>query len=113
MSDKKPTVLRRLLRIEPGISLGQWAYDRVTNNAGLLTSAFGGAVMYALGLITDWARAVGPMGIGGVAIAATLAIWIGLSAAQNQRAKAAVRKAEAAAITKWKEEVDTINPLEK
>lgn len=111
MAVQKIGALQRLLKIEPGISLVQWAYDRVTNNATLFTSVLGGAVMYALGLITDWVRAMGPMGIGGVVIATTLTIWIGLSVAQSQRASFKRKRVEAAMLEKWMEQIDHFNPL--
>lgn len=52
----------RLVGIEPGVSLGQWAYDRVTQNWGTITALFvsGGGMSYLAG-ITAWLQAWGPI----------------------------------------------------
>ncbi|WP_072372688.1 hypothetical protein [Hyphomicrobium sp. NDB2Meth4] len=102
----------RLLRIEPGISIGQWVYDRVANNWDRLGAAFlaGGGMSY-LASITDWMVAWGPLGVGAAGLSAALTVWVGLALASSLRAKAKIRQAEAAAIDKWKQEVDSINPL--
>ena len=56
------SLLRRVLRIEPSISLGQWAYDRAANNwqAIILFFGGGGGLTY-LAVITEWTSAWGPI----------------------------------------------------
>ena len=112
MSPQKPNALQRLLRIEPGISLGQWAYDRATENWERIVALFvaGGGMSY-LASITEAVRPWGPLGIGVAGLLSAMTAWISLGLAQSFRAKAALRKAEGAAITKWHGENDTVNPL--
>ncbi len=104
--------INRLLRIEPGISLGQWAYDRIANNWERIVAAFiaGGGMSY-LASITDWMAKWGPFGIGAAGLAAALSTLVGLAWASSLRAQAKVRSAEAVAVEKWKERVDDVNPL--
>jgi hypothetical protein len=74
----------RLIRYEPGISLGQWAYDRIASNWDRLVAIFVGVGgMSYLASITDWIKDWGPAGIGAIGIVSALIIWIGLSWAQN------------------------------
>jgi hypothetical protein len=102
----------RLLRIEPGISIGQWAYDRIANNWDRLLAVFiaGGGMTY-LAAITDWMKAWGPFGIGASALGAMIVVWVGLAWASSLRATAQLRRAGTSALEKWKERVDTVNPL--
>lgn len=106
-----PTWLQRILRWEPGIALSQWIYDRIANNWAKIVSFGGGAVMLYLATITEWLRALGPAGIGGVAILTMLLTWLAIAGGQLLRSKARVRREEAFALQKWKDQVDTINPL--
>ena len=107
-----PEWLRKLLRIEPGISLAQWAYDRIANNWDRLVAVFiaAGGMTY-LAHITEWMAAWGPVGVGSAGLAAALAVWVGMAWADSLRAKALARRAEAAAIERWRDRVDTVNPL--
>lgn len=102
----------RILRIEPGVSLGQWAYDRIANNWDRFVAAFiaGGGMTY-LASITDWMAKWGPLGLGAAGLAAALAVWIGMALASSLRAKARIRQIEASAVEKWKDQVDSVNPL--
>ena len=103
----------RLLRIEPGISLGQWAYDRIANNWERLVALFVGAGgMSYLAWITTWLKSYGPVGVGGVGLLSGLILWSGLAWAQCLRAKAEERRSRARALEKWRDQVDGINPLE-
>jgi hypothetical protein len=107
-------LVSRILKIEPGISLGQWIADRITHNWNSLVSIFVGlGGMSYLGLLTDWVRAWGPVGVGGIGLFSALLMWIGLSWAQLLRDRAEERRARAKAIEKWKDEVDSINPMEE
>lgn len=112
MPPSKLPLLQRILKIEPGISLGQWAFDKVIGNWERVSALFvaGGGMSY-LAFITEAVRPWGPLGIGAVGMLSALTAWIGLGAAQNFRGKAALRRAESAALTKWQERVDTTNPL--
>lgn len=111
MAERKNWFLR-VVRWEPGISLGQWIYDRIANNWDRLVALFVGAGgMSYLASITEWLKAWGPVGIGAVGIGSALIIWIGLAWAQSIRAQARRRHAETYAIQKWEENVDDFNPL--
>lgn len=74
------TWYQRLLKIEPGVSLSQWAADRIYNNWERLAllSVGGGTMTYAA--IKDWVWNLGPLGwvsaffIG--VIATLLAVWL-------------------------------------
>ncbi len=104
--------LLRVFKIEPGITLGQWAYDRVSNNWDKIIAIFvGGGGMTYLAAITEWIKVWGPFGIGAAGLLSVLIIWIGLSFAKSIRAGAALRRAQSEATNKWKQEVDDINPL--
>lgn len=69
-----PKWLERLFRIEPGISLYQWAVDRITGNWDRLLNIAGASVMTYLGAITDWVRDWGPFGLGLAFLGALLLI---------------------------------------
>jgi hypothetical protein len=109
---KKRTLYERFTRLDTDVSLSQWAYDRIAGNWQTLVAVFvaGGGMTY-LAAITDWAHAWGPLGIGAVGLAAALAVWIGLALGASIRAKATLHKAHTTAIEKWKEQVDSVNPL--
>lgn len=109
---EKRNLFQRLLRIEPGIALGQWIYDRIVNNWVLLTAVFGGSLMSALAAVSEFLKPYGPFGIGVVALFFILLIWVVVSWITLIRAKAGVKRVEASAIEKWKQQVDGINPLE-
>lgn len=102
----------RFLRIEPGISFGQWLYDRIANNWDRLVAVFiaGGGMTY-LAAITDWMAAWGPLGVGAVGLTSVLATWLTLAGAARMRASAQLRRAQASAVEKWKDQVDTVNPM--
>jgi hypothetical protein len=82
-------LLRRVLRWEPGITLGQWLYDRIANNAGaIIAYVGGGGLMYYLGSITAWAHDFGPLGWALIAIAAIFAVsgsWALMEGARSRR----------------------------
>jgi hypothetical protein len=106
-----PNWLRVLLRWEPGISLAQWAYDRIANNWTRIVSLGGGAAMIYLSTITGWLSALGAAGIFGASVLTVIVIWLGIAAAQVLRIKVRTQKAELDAFNKWKEQVSQINPL--
>lgn len=113
MAAKKEDLLRRILRIEPGIALGQWLYDTIAANWPRLVTLFvaAGGMTY-LSAITDWAAALGPAGIGLLVITTVLVANILISLAQAMRAKARERNALASASATWVEKVDGVNPLD-
>ncbi len=104
---------QRILRIEPGLSLATWAYERIANNWHWLVAIFvaGGGMSY-LASATEWLSSWGPAGIGAVGLASALLTWLALAGASLWRAKALERRARAHAISQWKEQVDSFNPLE-
>lgn len=110
----KKSLFHKILRIEPGIALGQWVYDRITANSTALFSLFiaGGGMTY-LSFITAWAKQLGPAGIGMIALLSALISYYLLSLAQTNRATKRVQEATAQAISKWQSEVDQINPLDE
>ncbi len=109
---EKRNFLQRLLRIEPGIALGQWVWDRIANNLPLLTALFGGSVMSYLAAISEYFAPYGPFGIGAAALIFVLLIWLTLSLASLLLAKAGVRRAERDAVNRWRDVVHYVNPLE-
>ncbi len=113
MADNRNFLLR-LFHIESGISLGQWAYDRIANNWQSLVAIFVGlGGMSYLASISQAIAEVGPVAIGGIGLFSALTIWIVLAWAQYLRAKAQERQSIAAATEKWKEQVDAVNPLDR
>lgn len=108
-----PAFIRKILHIESGISLAQWIYDTLANNWPRLVALFiaGGGMTY-LSTITEWARSIGPAGIGGIVISTVLLTNLLLSKAQDFRAQARERNALASASTRWAETVDSVNPLD-
>lgn len=111
--EKKPNAIQRILQIEPGISLAQWAYDLVTNHWSRIVTLFvaGGGMTY-LSTITEWTRALGAAGIGLLVFATVLLANLLLSQAQAMRAKARERNALATASTSWIANSDAVNPLD-
>lgn len=109
---EKRKFFQRLLHIEPGIALGQWIYDRITNNWALLLAATGGTVMSVLAAVSEFLKPYGPFGIGAAAIIFALLVWLTLAASTLLFAKAGLKRAERSAVEKWKEQVETVNPLD-
>ncbi|MER9211631.1 hypothetical protein NKI54_06110 [Mesorhizobium sp. M0663] len=109
----KRNALQRLLRIEPGVALAQWAYDTAAAVGPRLAALFiaGGGMTY-LSAITDWTAKLGPVGIGAIGLSAALGTNLVLALAQAQRAKARERNAIATSTKDWIEHADNINPLE-
>ena len=111
--DKKPNAIQRLLRVEPGISLGQWVYDLVANNWTQMVAIFvaGGGMTY-LSAVTEWTAALGPAGVGAIGLLSALIAYIAISYAQLLRAKRRAQDTEARAIDHWQHQTDAINPLD-
>lgn len=106
-------IINRILKVEPGVSLGQWCYDRVTNNFAILTTIFIGAGgMSVLAIFTQWAKAWGPLVVGAIGLCTASVIFVVYSFVTYLQALSQVRKAEAEAIGNWRVVVDTINPLD-
>jgi hypothetical protein len=71
------TFLSRILRIEPGVTLGQWIYDRLANNWPLLSSTLGGgAVIVYTASITEWLKPWGPIAYATLGLGAALTIFV-------------------------------------
>lgn len=107
-----PNWLKNILKWEPGVSLAQWAYDRIANNLQTFVTVFaaGGGMTY-LGSITAWVAAWGPFGIGAAGLVSAMLTWVCLAIIASFRAKARLSEAHRAAIEKWKDRVDDVNPL--
>jgi hypothetical protein len=69
-------LLSRLFKIEPGVTLGQWVYDRITNNWVWLVAAFGGGGMSYLAAISEWIKPWGPVGYGAAGLGFGLLIYL-------------------------------------
>lgn len=114
MARDKRGFLYQLLRIEPGLSLVQWVYDRIANNWDRIATAFiaGGGMSY-LAAITDWSKAWGAVGVGIVGLTSAVVVYLTLSVGSVLRASAHLRRAKAVAIEKWRDVVDNINLLDQ
>lgn len=113
MRDRDRGFLATWAKIEPGVSLSQWLYERLSNNWALLLSLFGGGgVMSYFASITDWIVGYGPAAIWGTGIASALVAWIALSLVAWLLARASESRARATAVEQWKNQVDTVNPLD-
>jgi hypothetical protein len=103
---------QRLLRIEPGIALWQWGYDRIANNWQLLVATFAGlGGMSYLTAITDFMAPYGALGIGAVGIFFFLFIWLVLAWASGIRAKARLNRAQSTSMENWRHDADNIDPM--
>ena len=79
MAGQNINPIRRLLKIEPGISLGQWVWDKTPESwRNLVTGSVAAADMSYLASISAWVRPWGPVGYGAIAIVSTLTVLIGL-----------------------------------
>ncbi len=113
MSERKINPIRRLLKIEPGISLTQWAWDKIPETWRTpITGSVVGAGMSYLASITDWVQSWGPLGYGIIALLSAVVVFISISLFRYLMAGAAVRRATASATEKWKNIANTINPLD-
>lgn len=64
--------ISRVLKIEPGITVGQWAYDRIANNWGWIVALFGSGGMTYLATITEWLKPWGPIAYGAIALSTVI-----------------------------------------
>jgi hypothetical protein len=67
---------QRILKIEPGVSLGQWTLDRITNNWAALVGLVGGAAMTYLAAISAWLRPYAPVSWGLVGLISAFLIVV-------------------------------------
>ncbi len=88
-------LLARLFKIEPGVTLGQWLYDRITNNWAWLLAVFGGGGMSYLAAVSEWIKPWGPIGYGTVGLIAALLIYLILTHGYAAVGKARERNAQA------------------
>lgn len=100
----------RLLRIEPGISLGQWVYDRIVNNWAALVAFAGASMTYYFGVLTEWVRVLGPLGLWLIVLAAGLALWIIASTVGLLRSRAENNRAYKQALELWARPTEAVNP---
>lgn len=107
----KKRLYEQVLRIEPGISLGQWIYERLTNNWMLLLSLSGGSGMGYLASITTALEPYSPVVYGAIGLGAFFGVWVLAAFAGFLRAAAGKRRAERETIEKWTERVHAFNPL--
>ena len=71
----KRSLWERIAHLEPGITVGQWIYDRITNNWPWIVAIFGGGGMTYLASISEWLSQWGPVGYGAAGIVAAIALY--------------------------------------
>lgn len=103
---------RKLLRLEPGVSLGWWIYERSVAAFPVIASLSGGSMMGYWAAISDRLDAWGPIGWGAAGLASALLIWIVLALARLMGAVATERRSKAEAIREWGRKTDAVNPLD-
>jgi hypothetical protein len=107
------SLLRRILRIEPGVTLGQWIYDRFANNWQSIIALFLGlGGMSYLAAVTDWLRAWGPVAWGTIGLVSALIIAIGISLFSYLRSAKEAADARAIldkTVSKSPDRVNTLN----
>ena len=69
-------LFRQILKLEPGITVGQWCWDRITNNWATLVALLGGAGMSYLAAVSTWLRPYAPLSWGIVGLVACLLIAV-------------------------------------
>ena len=107
MAEQKPPLWRRVLA--PTL---QWAVTQITSNwTALVAVVSTSGLMTALAWMTDWTRALGPVGIGAVTLVTGAFIWCAVVWIQSQLAKIRERKAKTGALVDWQQRVDYVNPL--
>ncbi|MCZ8374384.1 MAG: hypothetical protein O9342_03315 [Beijerinckiaceae bacterium] len=79
MQAKNPNWLSRILRIEPGISLGQWFWDRLSSLWPLIVAAVGGGGMTISAAFTTWLDKWGYFGLTAVGVISALVILLAVS----------------------------------
>ncbi|MEP2757862.1 hypothetical protein [Parvibaculum sp.] len=104
--------LQRALKIEPGISLGQWIWDRIANNGQTIITLLGGGLMTYLAAVTDWLEPWGPVGYGAVGLVSAVFIAASISSIYAVFSWGKQRSANARATDRYYEAGDRINPLE-
>src|ERR1700755_3483815 len=92
-------VFRRILGWEPGISLGQWVYDKVVGNWALLSSLFGGGLMSYAAAVTEWIAPWGALGWGSIGLVSAILILLALSVSRYAYSVAESRRAQATYLT--------------
>ena len=106
-------LVRRILKLDSPITVGQWIYDRLSGNWVLIVSLLGGVSMTYLAKITEWIRPWGPVGWGVVGLSSALLLALLISLATLVIAQATKRRAEARAIVRWSEKTIGLNPMDK
>ena len=66
MAETKPSLWRRILKLDSPITVGQWVADRITNNWHWIVGFFAGGGMSYLASVTAWLRPWGPIGYGAI-----------------------------------------------
>ena len=87
--------ISRIFKIEPGVTLGQWVYDRIANNWTWIIGLFGGSGMSYLASISEWIKPWGAVGYGSVGLASFLLIYLILTYGYAAVGKARERSAQA------------------
>jgi hypothetical protein len=108
MAKQERGLFATVARIDPSISVGQWAYDRIIGNwAAIVTIASGGGMTY-LASITKWLNHYGPVAWGAVGIGSALVVALItyiMSIAKKYRANAYYLQESA-------KPTEHVNPLE-
>ena len=90
------TWLRKILRIEPGVSLAWFLVERawsIFSNWTVISGLLSGALMIYLSAITNWIASRGPAAVGGIGIATALAVSLSISRIRLWAARRATEKA--------------------
>lgn len=111
--EAKKTVVGRVGEADPVFSMAQRAYDLITSQWPAIATFFatGGGVTL-LAYLTDWARALGPLGIGLIVFAVAITAYLIVSLSLLWASKRQLNRASAEATDDWKKRTDNINPLD-
>lgn len=105
--------LRRVLKLEPSVSLGWWAVERlwsIFSNWTILSGLIGGSIMSYWSAVSRWADTYGPAVVGGIGIAAALVIMLCVSRIRLWNARRDLEKANIRYV-EARSSMSSINPL--
>src|SRR5688572_27133899 len=106
MADK-PNLFFRIIRYEPGVSLGQWTYDRIIGNWQTIVALVGFAVSYYTASVSPLLAQVGPFGWWVIALGIFIVLYVILTVGARLRSRTRLNDA-LAAYTKRKEITDQV-----
>lgn len=106
--------LRKVLRIEPGVSLVWWLVERlwsIVTNWTLLGGLFGGAIMTYYSVATEWIAITGPAVVAGIGIGTACIISLVVSRTRLWTAQRAVEQANRRYINA-RAALSAVNPID-